>query len=218
MRLRLSVVLVLAGMLSGAVKVYAFEALNIYGRDYEIGFGLGMQTGGKIVTDVFDENLNASGSLLLKGFVDAYVVPKLAVGAYINYTSLPSKHSYDTWGTPVWDGYTWDFPIVTVSESYSINIIEIGGSIKPRFFINERTAIKPGISIGYRQLSIDGSGFDSDNLQALGINPSCEIQYALNDRTVIFGELGAFTQPAGGNKNIGITFGPILYILAGITF
>jgi len=166
MRLKLSVVLVLMG-LSNAIKVYAFEAVNIYGRDYEIGFALGMQTGGKIVTDVLDGDLKADGSLLLKGYIDAYVVPKLAIGAYLTYTSLPGKYSCETWGTAVWDGYVWDFPMVTVSKSYSINIIEIGGSIKPRFFINEKTAIKPGISIGYRKLTMDGEdSLDWGDLQA----------------------------------------------------
>lgn len=128
-------------------------------------------------------------SFLLRAFADMYLIPKLAMGAYFNFAP-----------------YTQD--------GLDINFYEIGVSIKPRFIMSHDFAIKPGLNIGYRWSTSDEEDAEID---AMGLNLSIEFQKMMNER-ILFGEFGFLSQPSGGNDVVEVTYPPIIYFGAGITF
>ncbi len=163
------------------------SAQTLEDREQDYGFVVGYWTAGTVSVQGFEADKD--GSLLLRVFADAYIMPKLAFGAYFNYAP------YSQSGT-------------------DINALEFGGSIKPRFMIGEDVALKPGINFGYRWTSSDVSSAEID---AFGLNLSVELQKMINGR-VFFGEFGFLSQPAGGNDLVDVTFAPIVYFGAGIVF
>ena len=101
-------------------------------------------------------------------------------------------------------------------ESYSADgsFIEFGIAFKPKFMVSPTVAIKPGLNIGYRKMETDESSYDAEGL---GLNASVEIQFQVKGM-LFFIEPGFLSQPAGGNDNTDITFGPIGYINVGVCF
>ena len=120
-------------------------------------------------------------------------MPKFAVGAYFNYSSFTASYG----------GYDAD-----------ADFYEFGIALKPRFILNATTAVKPGLNIGYRKLSVEGY----DDADGLGLNLSIEVQFMLEGGYVFFIDGGFLSQPAGGNDDVDITWAPIVYLAAGIVF
>ena len=166
---------------------YIYSQVDLKSKEYDLGLMAGMWMGGTIWVDGFE--LDKDASMLFRGFVDAYLIPKLAMGAYFNFSPYSMEYA-------------------------DITIFEFGGSIKPRFFIKEDLALKPGINFGYRTASSDPEGFDMDGF---GVNLSVEIQKAL-ETMILSIEGGFLSQPVGGNEAWDISWAPIMYIGAGVTF
>ena len=94
-------------------------------------------------------------------------------------------------------------------------IWEFGASIKPRFILSEKVALKPGFNIGHRRFSGEN---EFTKWKGLALNGSCEIQYRLSDKLILFEETGFLYQPYGGNVDTDVTFDPIFYFIFGIAF
>ncbi len=178
------------------VKSGSFEE-----KKYEFGLATGYLASGNVYVSLYGDEVKQNGNFLLRAFADAYIIPQLSFGVYFNYTNLNLEKNIKVFGkeikksgTPIW---------------------EIGASIKPRFIVSQKVAIKPGFNIGHR-------GFEGENnfstWTGLALNASCEIQYIAGNRWIIYGEPGFLYQPYGGNVDTDITFDPIFYVVFGIAF
>ena len=161
-----------------------FSQVDLKSKEYDLGFTVGYWMSGDV--DISGYTAEKDGSFLLRRFVDAYLIPKLAMGAYLNFAPISQ-------------------------DGGEFTMFEFGCSIKPRFFIKEDLAIKPGINFGYRTSSGDLE------MDGLGINLSVEVQKAMETMILSF-EGGFLSQPVGGDGWVDIAWAPIMYIGAGLTF
>jgi len=157
---------------------------------------------------------------MIKGFIDSYLIPKLSVGLYFQYsqTGLEEIEKYEE---VYFDGTDWVYvDKERIIKGHDASVIEIGGSFKPRFILNPNLAIKPGLNFGYRKFFFDFTadcGLELDNAHGMGLNVSIEIQHLYSSTLILFSEIGFVTQPYGGKEDIThLDFGPIIYINAGI--
>ncbi len=95
-----------------------------------------------------------------------------------------------------------------------MNFYEIGISIKPRFFIKNDIAIKPGLNFGYR---LSQANFPVLETNGFALNVSLELQKRLAN-IGLNGEIGFLSQPYGESDQVEVTFTPIFYLGVGITF
>ena len=170
-------------------------------KKYEFGISSGVLFPGKVYISLHGDHVKQKSNFLLRGYADAFIIPQLAFGCYFNYSTLNLEDDIEVFGkeikksgTPIW---------------------EIGGTIKPRFIINEKIAIKPGFSFGHRRFAGDN---DFSKWKGLALNGSCEIQYRLSDKLRLFEETGFLYQPYGGNVDTDVTFDPIFYVVFGVAF
>ena len=169
---------------------------NSYFMNKTADFGIAVAAwfGGEVNLEDLNVDINKETSFLLHGFADFYLIEKLAMGIYVNYSSSSFEE---------------------VDETASI--YEFGVSIKPRFITSDGSlAIKPGLEIGYRGESVDVPG--ADEVQALGVNLSVEFQFYANNNFAPFGIIGFLSQPAGGSDDTDVKFAPIFYLGGGIAF
>jgi hypothetical protein len=163
-------------------------------RTGDFGITAALWFGGNVRIVDYDIKTNKNPGFLLRAFYDAYVVEKLAVGAYVNFSPV-SVEWYSTTAT----------------------IYEFGGAIKGRFPLGDGSmVIKPGLNIGYRMISSDDYRIDKSD--ALALNASVEIQFNTKNIFVPFFEIGFLAQPVGGNDYTNITFPPIIYFGGGVVF
>lgn len=170
-------------------------------KKYEFGIAPGFMAGGDIYISLHGDNVKQNSNFLIRTYADVYAIPQIAFGFYFNYTTMNLEEDIEVFGetikksgTPIW---------------------EIGGSIKPRFILSEKVAIKPGFNIGHRRFAGENK---FTKWKGLALNGSCEIQYKLSDKFLIFEETGFLYQPYGGNVDTDVTFDPIIYFIFGIAF
>ncbi len=163
------------------------------GSNNEFGISAGFWLSGDINVwnEYIDFDVTKESSLMVRAILDTYVAEKLCVGLYGNYSPFTVE---DQDGT----------------------MIEIGGSIKPKLMLNPTIVCKPGLNIGYRKISADQD--QVDDIEALGVNLSIELQFLSESDYTFYIDGGFLAQPAGGNDYVDATFGPIMYILGGISF
>jgi hypothetical protein len=183
-RSRLTAVLVMIVLLSLSQSVFG-QHKSIEDKTFDVGVSVGSWFSGDV--SVTGGTVEKDGSMLIRVFGDAYLIPQLGVGAYFNYSPISQ-------------------------DDIDVNVLEFGAALKPRFFLSPEVAIKPGLSIGYRLGSSDIEVVDHDGL---GLNVSVELQYFL-EPVLLFGEIGFLSQPAGGNDFIDVTYSPIFYLSGGI--
>lgn len=178
------------------VQAYAQQG-SFTGKEYEIGLEGGVWLPGTI--DIEDANVDKSAGPLIRVFADMYVAPKFLVGGYLNYSTATVEYA----------GYEAD-----------ADFFELGIAFKPRFLLSPTTALKPGLNIGYRQSKRDRLDVESPDVETdadgLAVNLSVELQFKLTGGYVFFIDGGFLTQPSGGNDDADVTWGPILYLCAGI--
>ncbi len=93
------------------------------------------------------------------------------------------------------------------------SIITLGGAIKGRFPAG-KAEVRPGILLGYQKMT--GEAFEGmDDSSGLDVGGVMEVAVPINQTTDFLGEVGFISQPAGGNEDAEITFGPIFYVAAG---
>lgn len=167
------------------------DAPNLSNTSWEAGVALGPWFGGTVN---IEGDVDKDASFMLKTYYDGYLMPKLAMGAYICW--VPSL-SYSR---------------VSISSAS----FEIGGTIKPRFLISPTVALKPALEIGYRIISFSKSGIESASGMALNFN--LEAEFAVHKNIAVFGALGFLAQPVGGNGDFDYSFAPIFFLNFGAEF
>lgn len=174
-------------------------------KTYELGIAAGVLLPGDVYVSLHGDDVDRNANVMLRGFIDSYVVPKLALGAYVNFGTLNLEEDIDIgfWGEDE------EYRI----EKTGVTILELGGAIKHRFIVSPKFAIKPALNIGYRRFFGET---DFSTWNALGINGSCEFQYKISDTLLGYFESGFLSQPSGGNVDTDITFDPTFFILLGV--
>lgn len=174
-------------------------------KSYEMGIAAGVLLPGDVYVSLHGGNVDRNANMMIRGFIDSYVVPKLALGAYVNFGTLNLKEDIDIgfWGQDE------EYRI----EKTGVTILELGGAIKHRFILSPNIAIKPALNIGYRRFFGET---DFSTWNALGINGNCEFQYRIGSNLLAYFETGFLSQPSGGNVDTDITFDPTFYLLFGV--
>ncbi len=162
--------------------------------EFGISAGLWMSGDVSVWNEYIDIEVTKESSLMVRAILDASVAEKLYMGLYANYSPFTAS-----FGSMEEDG----------------TMFEIGGSIKPKFMLDPTIVCKPGLNIGYRKISSDEM---MDDIEGLGVNLSIELQFLTDSDYKFYIDGGFLAQPAGGNEDVDATFGPILYILGGISF
>jgi hypothetical protein len=124
---------------------------------------------------------------------DAVVAEKFTMGGYFFYAGIT-------------EGET--------GESESANVMSIGGTLKGRFALQGGTQLRPGLILAYQMTS--GDVFD--DVTGLNVGFTFEAAFPLQKFNAIVAEIGFTTQPAGGNEDADVTWGPIFYLTVGYEF
>ena len=124
---------------------------------------------------------------------DAMVAEKLSMGVYFFYSGITEAET---------------------GESLSANLMSIGGTLKGRFTLRGGTQLRPGVIFAYQTTT--GDAFD--DISGLNVGFTFEAAFPLKDFNAIVAELGFTTQPAGGNEDADVTWGPIFYLTVGYEF
>lgn len=202
------------------ISIFAVSMANakdLASKPFDFGVAIGQWFAGNFSVSLLNRDVEKPASTLFKAYADANLTPKFAMGVFVAYSNMNWQYStmssqwqyYDN-SQPWLGGYITD---VAIPHTYDISMIEVGGSLKPRFVVSPQVVLKPALSVSYRQSS---SSYKYAQASALGINGSLEVQYYASDSHYYFSEFGAMTQPVGGNNDTNITSGPIFYILFGI--
>lgn len=170
-------------------------------KKFDFGIAPGILFSGDIYVSLYGESVKQNSSFLLRTYADAFVIPQISFGLYFNYTTLNLAKDIEVFGEKI--------------EKSGAAIWEVGASIKPRFILSEKFALKPGFNIGHRRFAGQN---DFTTWQGLALNASCELQYSLPGWVNAFAETGFLYQPYGGNEDTDITFDPIFYLVLGIVF
>jgi hypothetical protein len=169
----------------------AFVGINGLAQDLkenEFSISLGYMFEGEMYVAEIDQYFSVGETILLRAEFDHYFSDKVGIGAYLSYGSPYYSYVYE-----------------------EISMIEAGALFKLRFPAGDKFQIKPGVYFGYRSYGDDaGTGF--------GINANVGIQYSVSEKVKPFFELGILSQPAGGNDDSDVTYGPTFQASIGITF
>ncbi|MBN1397282.1 MAG: hypothetical protein JXA06_04540 [Bacteroidetes bacterium] len=176
-----------------AVRTYSeVPQVGLMARNRDIGITAAYWLAGEVT--VGGSYADKEGGLLLRAFYDEYIMPKLGVGFFVNFS-----------------------PVTYEGSGVDITMIEFGGAIKPRFPLADGKAVlKIGLNIGYRMESSDFERLDK--VDALGINLSVEVQFKTESSIAPFAEIGFLSQPVGGNEYYDIQSPPIIYLGGGVAF
>jgi hypothetical protein len=157
----------------------------------EFGITGGLLLAGEVYLAEFDTWLDTDTSLLVRLTYDSFQIPSLGFGGFLNFASVGVA---DESGT----------------------MVTIGGAIKPRWYLGaaKDQTIDVGLNLGYRSVSSDAF---TEDVSGLALNLSAEYMKPLGDRQLIV-DVGFITQPTGGNDATDVTWDPIFYLTAGITF
>jgi hypothetical protein len=159
---------------------------------YSISLKCGLLLNGPGKISIGNGETKAKVSPLVKADIDGILVPKLSMGIS-GIFGLLNVERYNK------------------SSSY----FSIGGTIKPRFILNEDVQVRPGLFIGYNYINNDDMNNNSDGLN---VGFQLELSKYFQSGQTFVGEFGFISQPVGGTGDIAISFAPIFYILVGIQF
>ena len=158
------------------------SASHAQGEKNEFGVSVGMLTAGEYYVAEFDMYQGTSSGLMLHAFYDHFVATHFGLGVFFSF-SRPELNFFEE------------------PASYT----EVGFALKPRFFLGDIVTLKPGLNLGYRVVN---ESFIEDPIIGLGIDLTTEIQFNIAQAFKPYLDLGFITQPAGGNEDSDITFGP----------
>ena len=163
-------------------------------RTHDFGISAGYIFEGSAYFAEDEEYTAHTAGLMIRAFWDQFIMEQFGVGLFVQ-------------------GALTDFPRYT-TDSGAV-LLEAGFSLKPRFFLGEKMAVKPGLNVGYRTYLADDEYAEGDGL---GLNLGIELQYDLAASLLPFLEVGFLSQPWGGNDETDITYDPIIYFQLGIAF
>lgn len=227
-----SILIFCSYIFTGSDLVFSQSANLLAQKTYDAGLSVGFVGSGDFNMDFDPYVTKKKSSFLLKSMYDAYLIPKLAVGVYFQVASAPvDMHYTETVTDANYVNQEWVYTTREVKHSHTLGVFvwELGASFKPRFFLGQSWAIKPGLNIGYRKFYFNEGDlrnaevleyFEEEDqkpqAEGLGLNGSIELQYQYSNRLLLFSEVGFLTQPYGGTHHVtDLDFGPIFYFLLG---
>ncbi len=95
------------------------------------------------------------------------------------------------------------------------NIITLAMTIKPRFTLSNGSQIRPGLAIGYNNISNSDMPKSSDGLD---VGFTLEVTFPIKNQNYFVTEFGFISQPVGGTGDESITFPPVFYLMIGYEF
>lgn len=144
--------------------------------------------------EIADETFDTEMGGLFMARIEGYVGPKVSVGAQ----AMLAYPTLNVSGVGDYDLSLANFAPVLIAH-----------------FGSDAFQISPGIALGYQTI-------DSDNLDSKveGFSPGAfvDLSFPLSKVLRGSGEVGFISQPSGGNEDTEVTFGPIFYLAAGISF
>ena len=150
----------------------------------------GLLMEGEMYADPPDEYSDTDSGLMFQLNLETMLAEKLSAGVFYLRASTGSR-----------------------GDSATINTY--GVTLKAHINRNSNVRIRPGIAIGYQTIDLD---FEGDNITGLDISGFIEVAFSKVGKNDLIVELGFITQPAGGNKDADVTFGPIFYVTGGMSF
>ncbi|MDH4164615.1 MAG: porin family protein [Nitrospirota bacterium] len=189
MKQLVGVVAIVFSVLMLANTSYAFDWDK---EQHEFSVKLGMVLESEVYIDPPDRYFDTDAGTMLAIRADAVVSPKLSVGGFFHQITNSTGAGDD------------------------ITTNAIGGTMKYRANLTPDLQLRPGVSLGYNFL-ITSDAFRND-ATGLEIGAFLEAAYHLRDGHMLNGEIGFVTQPAGGNSDIDMTYGPTWYLLVGYAF
>ncbi len=157
---------------------------------WAIGGAVGVSLPGTIYVGSSGE-FDTETSYVLDLFADAIVAPMFSIGGFITHAPL-------------------------VSEDTDAKLWSLGFTMKARFAMSNRMALRPAVVIGYNSITIDDS--DLDAFQGLNVGAHLDLAIALSRSGGLVPRLGFFSQPVGGNGDLDLDFAPIIYAAVGYEF
>ncbi len=198
-------ILIALALLSGTIVPAA--ALD---WDATVAAGISLPGGAEATDDLetesFSYDLDKPLAPLIKAAVDLYPLPWLGGGIFAFYGWAPLEKEINLGN---WDGSDHVIP------ASGISLVVIGGCVKGRLDATERLFVKPAIGWSYLQTFSESP---DARMRGFVVTASCEAGYPLPNGLSAVAELGLAAQPYGGVKDIAyVTFGPIFYLVVGIT-
>lgn len=189
-----------------AFSVYAQET-NDKKLSFAIGAGCffkGKVQGSYEIDYPADQTVTIKNSLspLLKINADYKIHPKFSIGGNINFAKFTiddiifddeSLKLGNEVSLGFWDGREH---IIVLDD---IKLLEINGSVKYLWQINEKIILKPCLYLGYRRSFSSSKDGREDGIV---LNYNFEFQYNITSKHFIIAEFGCFSQPFGGVRDV----------------
>ncbi len=171
-------------------------------KDFDLGLSAGVLFPGSLWVSAADDYILTNVSPLIRVNFDAYLIPKLTMGLYVNL-GFVGLDKFDQSG-------------IAVPSSYnSATMFEFGGAISP-VFRAKNVQIKPALNLGYRIMHLNtDQSVNIQDTKGLGVNADVQVMLLTGGVVNPYFELGFLAQPAGGNKDTDLTFAPIIYLTVG---
>ncbi|MEJ2627586.1 MAG: hypothetical protein P8078_03385, partial [bacterium] len=192
-------------MLLVSQSILAQDSLSVTtAKKYEYGVSAGMIFPAKIKFSDLRNEIRSTNSLLIKGYIDKYLLPEFMIGLYLNF-SYSNLEEIDEYEEPYLTETGWKFKTKEDITEHKATVFEIGASFKTKFVLSPSWLLKPGLHVGYRQFYFHYKahcGLEMDDAHGLAINGSAEFQYLYSENIILFAETGFLTQPYGGKEDI----------------
>jgi hypothetical protein len=149
----------------------------------------GVTAGALMSGDVYIDGHHAhsDAGILLQGTVDSLIASGFSVGLYGLHANSEVKNS-------------------------DVGVYSLGGTLKKQFGDSSGPQFRLGLELGYQVLDPEkGHG-----MKGLNVGAQAEATLPVGARMNLLLQLGFISQPAGGNDDVELTFGPILYLAAGL--
>lgn len=168
-----------------------FMSAQAQDQSWNLNFKGGILFPGTVTVSPPGVDLDTELGFLLQSNLDAMVAPKLSIGARVVYANTSESESGE-----------------------GANVLSLGGVVKGRFLLQSGWQLRPGVAFAYQMIS--GDAFD--DVSGLDVGLVFEIVKPLENNRAVLGDIGFITQPAGGNSDADVTFGPLFYLLIGYEF
>lgn len=157
-------------------------------KNFAIGAGPGIAFGGSI--DVEGTEIDTAPSWLLDFYADAILVPAFSMGAFFTLSSMPVDED-------------------AMEDADAASFLSVGLSLKGRIRLSRAVRLRPGLLLGYNSISHDVL---DDASAGLNVGLQVDVAIALSDQVALVPRFGFFSQPAGGNDDVELTFAPHPYL------
>lgn len=159
-------------------------------RSFAIGANVGILFPGTITIEDVDVDTDSGFAARLAG--DFFLMPRLSMGLYLQMVRTSASE-------------------VDVDAS----MLGVGGTIVGHFGNPNGGHFKAGVALGYQMSEIDTPG--SSDVTGFGVGPLVEFVYPAGGVSWL-AHLSFITQPAGGNSDVDVTWGPIFTLGVGAEF